>query len=112
MQCYSKIEVWYQVSGDRILLGETSSNKKIDVISLWVGLPFDISASQNEGYELTLVDDDGKQIGAKKVTQENAELVLGKCQELELTQMVNEFACFNSVDCRNNNTDYADLALI
>ncbi|MDG3088235.1 hypothetical protein P7F88_20035 [Vibrio hannami] len=96
MQCYSKIEVWYKVSGDRILLGETSSNKRTDVISLWVSLPFDTTSSQNEGYELTLVDDDGKQIGAKKVTPENAEIVLGKRQKLELTQMVNEFACLNS----------------
>ncbi len=38
MLCQSKIEVWYEVSGERILLGETNKSTSMDVISLWVDL--------------------------------------------------------------------------
>lgn len=92
MQSHSKIEVWYKVSGDRIFLGETSSNKKMDVISLWVSVHFDVSAAENEGYELTLIDDGGCQIGRKKVSQVDAESILAKGQELELFQQLNTSA--------------------
>ncbi|WED20597.1 hypothetical protein L3Q72_08010 [Vibrio sp. JC009] len=105
MQNNSKIEVWYKVSGDHVLLGETSSSKKMDVISLWVSLPFDTESSELAGYELTLVDDDGRKIGSKKVTQEHAEIVLGKQQDLEFSQLLQEFVNFDRQD------SYADWAL-
>jgi hypothetical protein len=89
MQSHSKIEVWYKVSGDRIFLGETSSSSKMDVISLWVGVHFDVNASENEGYELTLIDDGGCHIGKKQVSQADAESILGKGQELDLLQHIN-----------------------
>lgn len=106
MLCHSKIEVWYKVSGERILLGETCCSKTCDVISMWVDLPFDLGSSSNQGYGVSLFDDDGRCIGDKSVLQIHAERVLTTAVTTDMFQSVNHF-CFP-----RGNSDQADLALI
>ncbi|WP_331275672.1 hypothetical protein [Vibrio sp. VB16] len=115
MLSQSKIEVWYKVSGQRILLGETCSTRQKDVISLWVDLPNDQRSSKNEGYRLSLFDDDGRHIADKSVSQSYAESILSHRPILDVCQAVNQL-CF-SVDNhlesnRKSKDDQADLAFI
>lgn len=106
MLCHSKIEVWYKVSGERILLGETCSSKTMDVISLWVDLPFDLGSSSHQGYRISLFDDDGRHIGDKSVSQINAEKVLNNGLVNEMCQKIN-LLCFS-----DDASDQTDLALL
>lgn len=114
MLSQSKIEVWYKVSGDGVLLGETCSSKERDVISLWVDLPFDLGSSENQGYQLSLFDDGGRHIADKPVSQSHAEQLLGQDDTVNICQAINQF-CF-AVDGRrvssSNSNDQADLAFI
>lgn len=102
MLCQSKIEVWYKVSGERILLGETCSSRTMDVISLWVDLPFDIGSPNNQGYRLSLFDDDGRHIGDKSVSQISAEKVLENPLTTDTCQVVNQLTL----------TDNSDLVMV
>jgi len=110
MLSQSKIEVWYKVSGERILLGETCSTKNRNVISLWVDLPNDQRSSQHQGYRLSLFDDDGRHIADKQVSQSAAEKLLEQRAETDVCQSVNQF-CF-SVDDEKFKGDQADLAFV
>ncbi len=76
MLSQSKIEVWYKVSGERVLLGERCSNGNMDVISLWVDLPYDPGSLKNSGYRVSLFDDDGRHIADKRISQSDADNVL------------------------------------
>ena len=90
MLSQSRIEVWYKVAGERILLGETYSSNKMDVINLWVALPIDNSSSNEQGYYLSLFDDDGRCIGEKHVTLSDAEAVLERKPMFEPLYSVNQ----------------------
>ncbi|GLO61075.1 hypothetical protein MACH09_15830 [Vibrio sp. MACH09] len=106
MLCQSKIEVWYEVSGERILLGETNKSTSMDVISLWVDLPFDLGSSSTQGYRVSLFDDGGRCIGDKSISQTNAEKVLKNGVAIEMCQGINQF-CFS-----DRSSNQADFALI
>ncbi|WP_407702345.1 hypothetical protein [Vibrio algarum] len=115
MLSQSKIEVWYKVSGQRILLGETCSTGQKDVISLWVDLPRDQGSSENEGYRLSLFDDDGRHIADKRVSQSNAEDILNHRPVIDMCQVVNQL-CFTVEKHLESDINYkgdqADLAFI
>ncbi|PWI34791.1 30S ribosomal protein S6 modification protein [Vibrio albus] len=83
MLSQSRIEVWYKVAGERILLGETCSSDKMDVINLWVSLPHDNGSPEQQGYYLSLFADDGRCIGEKPVTLSDAESVLERQPKYE-----------------------------
>ncbi|GEM_PF-834414 len=106
MLCQSKIEVWYKVSGERILLGETFSSSTMDVISLWVDLHRDLGSSSTQGYRVSLFDDDGRHIADKSIAQVDAERVLTKRPLADMCQAINQL-CFS-----DDTGDQADLALI
>jgi hypothetical protein len=115
MLSQSKIEVWYKVSGERILLGETCSTSSRDVISLWVDLPYDQGSLKNQGYRLSLFDDDGRHIADKRVTQSAAEKLLEQRPVLDICQAVNQL-CFSTENLFEDKDslkgDQADLAFI
>ncbi|PJC88025.1 30S ribosomal protein S6 modification protein [Vibrio sp. HA2012] len=90
MLSQSRIEVWYKVARERILLGETCSSDKMDVINLWVSLPHDSGSPDQQGYHLSLFDDDGRCIGEKPVTLSNAEAVLKRRPKFEQLYSVNQ----------------------
>ena len=90
MLSQSKIEVWYKVAGDRILLGETFSSNKLDVISLWVDLKSDQRSSVSSGYWVSLFDDDGRHIADKSISAFDAERLLLHNERLDVHQVVNQ----------------------
>ncbi len=92
MLSQSKIEIWYDVSGERIHLGETHSTSKFDVISLWVGVPYDASSSKHQGYRMSLFDDGGRNIAEKRVSASDAESLLSRYADSPLHQAVNQLA--------------------
>ncbi len=104
MLSQSKIEVWYDVSGDRIHLGETCSTPDFDVISLWVGVPFDASSSEHQGYMMSLFDDGGRNIGVKRISAHSAESILSQYVDSPLHQTINQlaFADNQSIDSQSD----------
>ena len=72
----SKILVWYQVSGQKIFLGEAFSGEDEDVFSQWVSAPQEPTGDNVLGYHLSLIDNDGKQIADKFVSMLTAESLL------------------------------------
>ncbi|WP_413284565.1 hypothetical protein [Vibrio sp. MA40-2] len=123
MLSQSKIEVWYKVAGDRILLGETFSSNKLDVISLWVDLQSDQGSSASSGYRVSLFDDDGRHIADKGISVVDAERLLEQNEQLDVYQVINqlsfciESSCSVETNCRvekNNDVtgNQANLAFI
>ena len=72
----SKILVWYQVSDQKIFLGEVVSGEDEDVFSQWVNAPQELTGDNILGYYLSLIDNDGKQIADKFVSMLTAESLL------------------------------------
>lgn len=80
MQNHSRIEVWYRVGTEQVLLGEVEHSDQINLFSMWrsvqiLGTPISSEASAN--YTLKLFDDDGQEIGRKVVSEKDAEAILG-----------------------------------
>ncbi|MGD8112234.1 hypothetical protein ACQEXU_01670 [Vibrio sp. TRT 21S02] len=69
----SKIQVQYQVSSQKVVLGEALSSEFFDVISMWRRAPELGSRMSNQGYRLSLFDDDGREIAAKPVSMLTAD---------------------------------------
>jgi hypothetical protein len=90
MLSQSRIEVWYKVAGERILLGETCSSDKMDVINLWVSLPHGNASPEQQGYYLSLFADDGRCIGEKSATLSDAEAVLKRQPESKPLYSINQ----------------------
>ncbi|RJX65788.1 30S ribosomal protein S6 modification protein [Vibrio sinensis] len=64
----SRIQVWYQIASQKVILGEALSSERLNVLSLWRTLPHERSAIAHMGYRLSLFDDDGREIGDKSVS--------------------------------------------
>ncbi|MDV7102863.1 hypothetical protein R3X26_00410 [Vibrio sp. TH_r3] len=106
MLSQSKIEVWYKVAGDRILLGETFSSNKLDVISLWVDLHSDQRSSTSSGYRVSLFDDGGRHIADKGISALDAERLLEHNEPSDVYQVVNQLSfCVESYCSINNRRD-------
>ncbi|WP_261815348.1 hypothetical protein [Vibrio gallicus] len=82
MRNYARVEVWFQVGTEQVLLGEVGHKGQANLLALWRGVRevlAGISASQqvvNPHYTLALFDDDGHMIGRKCVSEKDAEKLL------------------------------------
>lgn len=72
----SKIIVWYKVASQKVVLGETLSNDSFDVVSLWRKTPQMEEHSAYQGFQLSLFDDDGREIAHKAVSMDIADEIL------------------------------------
>ncbi|MGF1742402.1 hypothetical protein L4C34_15220 [Vibrio profundum] len=64
----SKILVWYRVASQKVLLGETLNSDGQDVVSLWHQVPPESNHVSFNGYRLSLLDDDGREIADKPIS--------------------------------------------
>jgi len=71
----SKIIVWYEVASQKVILGEAISGNG-DVVSLWRHAPVEDNSISYQGYRLSLLDDDGREIGYKSVSMGTADEIL------------------------------------
>ncbi|USD66372.1 hypothetical protein [Vibrio sp. SCSIO 43136] len=70
------IKVWYGVSGEKVLLGESHSGKSSDLVSMWVKIPTSGLETPHGGYRMSLFDDDGHMMGDKPISRNDAEFLL------------------------------------
>lgn len=79
MQNHSRIEVWYRVGTEQVLLGEVDHSDQINLFSLWRSVQVFATSevSNNNNYTLKLFDDDGHLAGRKDVSEKDAESILG-----------------------------------
>ncbi|UUM31682.1 hypothetical protein [Vibrio japonicus] len=73
---HSKILVWYQIAGQKIILGEAVSSQHLDAVSMWLTAPEETDQAGELGYRLSLFDDDGRQIANKAVSMLTADTLL------------------------------------
>ena len=78
MYQHSRILVWYQVAGEKVVLGETLSEFGKDVSSIWLSMPEDESQANSLGYRLSLFDDGGREIASKAVSTQTADEFLAR----------------------------------
>lgn len=83
---HSKILVWYQIAGQKIILGEAVSNECFDAISLWLTAPEEVDQEGGLGYRLSLFDDDGRQIANKAVSMLTADALLSGSNKTSVTR--------------------------
>ena len=81
MYQYSKIVVWYQVAGQKVVLGESLSEGGQDVISIWLSVPEEESQGNSLGYRLSLFDDGGREIANKAVSMLTADEFLARIKD-------------------------------
>ncbi|GEA59927.1 hypothetical protein [Vibrio comitans] len=83
MQNQSRIEIWYKVGTDQVLLGEVDHSDQINLLAMWRSVSILNRANinnrvqQTANYRLKLFDDDGHLMGSKDVSENDAETVLG-----------------------------------
>ncbi|OBT13482.1 hypothetical protein A9264_07405 [Vibrio sp. UCD-FRSSP16_10] len=87
MHNQSRIEVWYNVGTEQILLGEVEHSDQINLLALWRSIsifnPGVLSQQEvthpieSASYQLKLFGDDGNLMGNKQVCELDAESVLG-----------------------------------
>ncbi|MEZ9418485.1 hypothetical protein AB4229_01310 [Vibrio breoganii] len=84
MQNQSRIEIWYKVGTDQVLLGEVDHSDQINLLAMWRSVSIFNRANLNNNrvqqtanYRLKLFDDDGHLMGSKDVSENDAETVLG-----------------------------------
>lgn len=79
MQKHSRIEVWYKVGTEEVLLGEIDHSDQINLLSMWrsVAISYHLNPPQDSHFRLKLYDDDGHLMARKYVSEEDAETVLG-----------------------------------
>lgn len=73
---HSKIQVWYQVASQKVVLGEAVNKDCLDVITTWLNAPEAIQSADCLGYRLSLFDDDGREIADKPVSMLTADELL------------------------------------
>lgn len=77
----SKIIVWYKIASQKVILGEALVNHSQDMTSLWRRAPSEEPEKRGYGYQLSLFDDDGREVANKPVSVTTAEsLLFGKTQ--------------------------------
>ncbi|MBF9000673.1 MULTISPECIES: 30S ribosomal protein S6 modification protein [Vibrio] len=64
----SKLLVWYEVSSQKVILGEALSSGAYDIASLWRHVPTDQEDKSHLGYRLSLFDADGREVAAKPIS--------------------------------------------
>ena len=74
----SKILVWYQVSSQKVVLGEAVNGEQQDLISRWLQAPKEMLSENCLGYHLSLFDDDGREIADKSVSMLTADEFLSR----------------------------------
>lgn len=75
---HSKIQVWYQVASQKVVLGEAVNNDCLDVITTWIKAPEAQHCGECQGYRLSLFDDDGREIADKPVSMITADKLLSQ----------------------------------
>ena len=75
---HSKIVVWYQVAGQKVVLGESVSEGGQDVISIWLSVPEEENQGNSLGYRMSLFDDGGREIANKAVSMVTADEFLAR----------------------------------
>ncbi|MBU2897370.1 hypothetical protein [Vibrio hepatarius] len=78
MSQHSRIVVWYQVAGQKVVLGESLSEGGQDVISIWLSVPEEENQGNSLGYRLSLFDDGGREIASKSVSMLTADEFLAR----------------------------------
>lgn len=76
MRQQSKIKVLYQIASQQVVLGEMLSSTTSDIVSQWLHVPCALGHVSDQGYRLSLFDDDGRHIGDKAVSVDTADLIL------------------------------------
>jgi hypothetical protein len=71
----SKIRVFYQVANEQIMLGEALSKKCGDLALIWLKAPGEELVSE-DGFRISLYDDDGRRIADKSVSMGTADSIL------------------------------------
>ncbi|MGC9423822.1 MULTISPECIES: 30S ribosomal protein S6 modification protein [Vibrio] len=72
----SKIIVWYKIASQKIILGEVLVNQSQDMTSLWRRAPSEDPLKLGYGYQLSLFDDDGREVANKSVSVTTADRLL------------------------------------
>jgi hypothetical protein len=72
---HSKILVWYEVSSQRVSLGEVICARGRDMVNLWRSTPAEIS-STGLGYRMSLIGDDGRMIANKAISMSTVDKLL------------------------------------
>ncbi|MYM61486.1 30S ribosomal protein S6 modification protein [Vibrio sp. OCN044] len=75
---HSRIVVWYQVAGQKVVLGELLSEFGHDVSSIWLSVPEEENHTNSLGYRLSLFDDGGREIASKAVSTQTADEFLAR----------------------------------
>lgn len=77
----SKIIVWYKIASQKVILGEAFVHHSQDMTSLWRHAPSEEPLKVGYGYQLSLFDDDGREVANKSVSVSTADsLLFGKKQ--------------------------------
>ncbi|CAM2836250.1 hypothetical protein [Vibrio rarus] len=86
MQNQSRVEIWYSMGTNKVLLGEVQHSDQVDLLALWrsVSMLNTLTTGdrrepgkENTGsYRIKLLDDGGQQIGSKEVSEDDAEKIL------------------------------------
>ncbi|WP_070967699.1 30S ribosomal protein S6 modification protein [Vibrio sonorensis] len=73
----SKILVLYEVSSQKVVLGEVLSAGRADALSMWRAAPEERGPLNIPGFRLSLFDADGREIAGKAVSMLTADAFLG-----------------------------------
>jgi hypothetical protein len=72
---HSKILVWYEVSSQRVSLGEILCAHGRDMVNLWRSTPTEM-VSTGLSYRMSLIGDDGRMIANKAISMSTVDKLL------------------------------------
>lgn len=76
---HSKILIWYEISSQRVSLGEVMGSHGRDIGELWRSTPIEIlTSSEGLGYRMSLIGNNGRKIGDKAISMSSADSLLIK----------------------------------
>jgi hypothetical protein len=75
---HSKILVWYEVSSQRVSLGEVMCNRGrgLNLAELWRDTPAELIPISGLGYWMSLIGDNGRMIADKPISMSSVDKVL------------------------------------